>query len=391
MIGSLHSGGRARPGLRRPLVGALAAVLLLAAQASAAPGWSGPRTLGNSADCSEVSATIDAAGTNYVAADCDEYVRVSHNKGLAWTTVQFGHPADRVDEAPQVAIDGSRLYVAFSGIAVSTDTGCGYDYVGVYIRWRNVPTGAWSQPTRIGNIGDRLQSFRVVDGVIHATVVNGESVIYETTASGAMKRYPLTDAVGASSLRVGSDGMARMVYEGASALRYAVFLGSSFEKSSIPGTRGNDRRPQLVLDGDNKAHVVWTHAGPLGPTVGHTGCGFWDAEPEDGTYYATNRSGTWSASAAAGQRRVTLNYGQASLTLDISTGRPHVLVGGDFGVKYYTPGTGKWNGLTLSTNDEITGVAIRIDQTSKRLFVVYARYLGYLAEDGPNLSYLTKP
>ena len=367
-------------GLRRSLPGALAALVLLAAQASAAPGWSGPRTLGSSTLCGDLSATIDSAGTSYVAAECDTNIRVSYNTGLVWTTVQFGHPADRFDLAPQIAVDGTKLHVAFTRAAPAT---CGLDYIGVYIRSRNLPSGTWSQPIRIGNIGDRLQSFRIVNGVIHATVANGDAVVYETTATGRLKRYPLSDAVGGSSLRVGSDGVARIVYEGETALRYAVFLGSTFEKSSIPGTTGDDRDPQLVLDADNNAHVVFTHTGP-------PGCGLDDPEPEDGTYYLTNASGTWAPSPAATQRRVTRNVGQPSLTIDISTGRPHVLVGGPFGLKYYTPGSGKWNGLTLSAQ-LAWDTSIRLNPANGSLIAVYSRI--YDVEDpvAPNLHYLTKP
>jgi hypothetical protein len=79
--------------------------------------------------------------------------------------------------------------------------------------------------------------------------------------------------------------------------------------------------------------------------------------------------------------------GQASLTVEVSTGRPHVLVGGDFGVKYYTPGSGKWNGLTLSSHQAFS-VAIRLHQTEGTLFAVYARIQD---SEGPNLYYLTKP
>ena len=76
-----------------------------------------------------------------------------------------------------------------------------------------------------------------------------------------------------------------------------------------------------------------------------------------------------------------------SLAIELATNRPHIAVGGDFGVKYYTPGTGKWNGLTLSSHQAVV-VAIHMNQGNNVLFVAYAR----LTEvGGPNLYYLTKP
>ena len=372
-----------RRGTLRSIVGALAALVILTAPASAAPGWTGPRSLGSSVNCyGEPAVAVDPTGATHVAAVCNSYVRVSHRSaGLGWTTIQFGHPADRFDLGPQVAIDGGRLYVAFTRAATGD---CGLDYIGVYVRSRTLPTGAWSQPTRLGSAGDRLQVFVVVQGAIHATVDDGDSLIYETTASGALKRYPLTDATlsrfsGTSSLAVGSDGLARIVYQGQSSLRFAIFRGSRFATSSIPGTGKGDRDPRLVLDARNNAHVVWTHAA-------HPGCDVDQPAPADGTYYATNTTGAWAPSRAAVTRRITRNVGATSLALDAG-GRPHVLVGGVFGVKYYTPGSGTWSGLTLSSHRS-QGVAIRSGPATPTLFVAYARVLD---EVGPNLYYLTKP
>ena len=390
-------------GLGRLLACVLAA-LLLAGEANAAPGWSGPRTLGTSAACDEVSATTDADGATFVAAVCDTYVRVSSATSGAWTTVQFGHPQGW-DLAPRLALDGARLYVAFTRAETresSVEPGLGGDFpIGVYYRWRDLPSGSWSKLVRLGNAGDVLESFRVVEGLIHATVAGWDAateetrdaVIFETTASGRLKRYPLSDATRGdfgpwaahlSSLQVGTDGRARIVYEGERGLRYATFMGSGFARSAISGTASSDRCPQLALDADNQAHVVWIN------TTHPLTCDPDEPSSQAGTYYATNTSGAWGADPSARVRRVTGNVGRTSLTLDPASGRPHLIVGGEFGVKYYSPGSGKWNGLTLS-NHMALDVAIASNRSDGSLFAAFAR-LDFSGDDfPPNLYYLTRP
>src|SRR5262249_9192381 len=155
------------------------------------------------------------------------------------------------------AIDGDRVYVASSRLAPTEDT-CGGPgiHLGVYYRWRTLAGGKWSAPIRFGESGDDIQSFRVVRGAIHATLTDGSDLIYETNATGMLKRYRLPEARGLSSLRVGSDGRARVVYEATGGLRYGVFKGSGFTTSMIPGTTRSDGLPVLVLDGSNAAHVL---------------------------------------------------------------------------------------------------------------------------------------
>src|ERR1035437_9103188 len=49
-----------------------------------------------------------------------------------------------------------------------------------------------------------------------------------------------------------------------------------------------------------------------------------------GNSYATNAGGTWTLVA---QRRITTVLGPTSLVVDVATGRVHVLLAGDFGVR----------------------------------------------------------
>lgn len=348
-----------------PFVGALVALVLTASSVNAATGWTGPRLVGPPGYCSDVTAAIDASGGYHVVTECDGRIRYSSSEADGtWSTTYFAHPLSQSEHQPQLAIDGGVAYVAYTREKFA---GCGFDWAGVYYRTRTLPGRTWSAARPLGRAGDHLQSLRVVDGTIHATVDQSDvryQVSYETSTSETLHRYPLSDAIGLTSLRVGSDGLARIVYEGARSLRYAVFNGSGFTRSSIPGTTSEDRRPLLVLESGNKAHVVWTHA--PGP-----GCAEGSGNPDlDGTYYATNRTGAWTAIAF---RRVTTDLGVKSLTVDAGTGRVHVLVGGESGLRHYTDtATGPWSVLKLSSAI-VTSCAIRLDPATGTLLAVYAR------------------
>ena len=190
-------------------------VLVLASSVDAATGWTGPTLVGPAANCYDITAAIDANGKDHVAVDCDGRIRYSTNQSGAWATSFFAVPMPYAEQNPQIAIDGSRIYVAFNRV---TYLACGIDYAGVYYRSRLLTSPTWSAATRIGPAGDDLQSLRIVSGKFHLTIYSllTNSVSYETNAGGTLRRYVISDASGTSSLRVGSDGKARIVYEATS-------------------------------------------------------------------------------------------------------------------------------------------------------------------------------
>ena len=179
------------------------------------------------------------------------------------------------------------MYVGYTSIAV-VDGGCGdpgLRDVGVFYRQRDLPDGKWSAPIRLGENNDHLQGFRVVDGIVHATVRADEThVYYETLDGDTFHRYPLAGVAGDTSLRIGSDGLARIAYEAEGGLEFAEFDGVGFSTTPIPGS-GGGFAPSLVLGANNDAHVVWTRA------YHGLGCAEPGPFPEDGTYYGTNESG----------------------------------------------------------------------------------------------------
>lgn len=349
------------------------------APTTAPAGWTTPQLV-DSSPCYQLVATIDSRSGYHVAAGCDGSIRYATSIGDgSWTTRTFTHPSRRLDLDPQIATEGSHVYVAFTRVAV-TDGGCGDNGlrdVGVYYRYRDLPDGKWSAAKRIGSTEDHLQSFRVVSGTVHATVLAADGLVYYETLDGTLfHRYLVPGAVAGTSLRVGSDGRARIVYEASEGLRYAAFDGSVFATTPIPSS-DQGYAASLVLGSGNQAYAVWTRA------YHGRGCAEPGPFPEDGTYFATNDSGGWVTS------RITPDVGTASITLDVATGRIHVIVAGAGGLTYYTKSAGgEWSPTSLSVRAPGSPV-IRLDPTTGTLLVVYVGDLGRAGTDG--IYVLTKP
>jgi hypothetical protein len=323
--------------------------------------WSKPQRV-DSANCAPSSATIDESGTAHVAVVCEGSIHYATSNRGAWTSAKFDRPADRIDQGPQLAFDGNVLYLAWTRIQLG-DGGCGdngLNEVGVYVRHRQLPDGKWSAAERIGSPTDGVQNLRVVAGTIHLTVKDRSTgrIYYETASAGAVARYSLPGAVGGTSLRIGSDRLARIAYEAASNLQYAVFDGAGFSHSAIAGsTKGWG--PSLVLDGQNHAHVLWTRSYHDG------GCAEPEPEPEDGTYYGTDASGSWTF------KRISSAMDGGSLTLDPATGRLHVAITGRFGIRYLTKGaTGGWSQTRITTAADWSPI-IRFNPKNGQVLVVY--------------------
>jgi hypothetical protein len=342
------------------VVGALLAACLAASSANAAAGWSKP-VLVRPDDCEEPAIAIDSGGHPHVAMDCAGWIGYAVERGGTWTSVLFKAPPDRLDGDARIAIDGNTVYLAFTSATPS----CCFN---TYYRSRTLPDGAWSAAKRLGRAGDRLHSFRAVGGVLHATAAAAtDKEIYETYGAGVLKRYVIPGAMPSSpsSLRIGSDGRARVAYEAANhTLRYGRFTGTGFAWSTLPHTGRLDVSPALVLDPQNHAHIAWEHRTDFeDPTVTP------EEHAADGTYYATNRSGAWVS------RRITKSIGDVSLTVDRASGRIHVLVGGEQGLKYYTrSAAGVWLGATIDASaPDHVGIGLR--QSTGRLFAVFSRRL----------------
>lgn len=328
--------------------------------------WSKPQQV-ERADCESVSAVIDARGGNHVAMGCRGEIHYLDLDTDDWDPVRFKSPEDLEEYGPQLAIDGDILYLAYSRVAVEESCGDGLRDVGVYYRTRKVSGGRqWSDPARIGEVGDTLHTLRVAGGVIHATVgsADGGHFYYETLRSGSHHRYEIPQATGMTSLRIGDDGRARIAYEGGGSLRYATFTGAGFSSQKIPGTsRGYG--PALVLGANDRPYLMWFRGNRPGG-----GCAEPEPPPDAGTYYSSEKAGTWTS------ERLTTQQDVASVTVDTASGRVHVLVSDKRGHLGYMTKAGKaWSKRTIDTLD-VTNAVIRLDQDTGDLLVAYVSWDG---------------
>ena len=310
---------------------------------SVAASWSKPTVI-SKGECDNLTATIDPVGRYHVAAVCNERIRyLTSADGIDWIETSFVPPLRRLESDPQLALDGDRLYLAYSLLAPK-DGGCGASGltdVGVYTRWIKPPNGSWSDPVRIGAIGDRVQSFRVADGVQHLTVTAGDGggpLYYESQSGSNFSKVAIPGAV-TTSLRVGDDGHARIAYATGHAIRYARVSGTQLSITTVAvETETFLKWPSLVLGPGDHAYLVWSQ-----DTFGEGGCAGPDPGPLDGIYFATDASGRWKTT------RLTKMPAQPSLTLDPATGRIEVVLTDENGMtQYESTGGDQWTSTTIS-------------------------------------------
>jgi hypothetical protein len=326
--------------------------------------WADPKAVDLLEGCLSVVPTVDADGGIHLAAACEDGLRYATTRdGSRWTGDKFATPAGRDDIDPQVAVSGDTVIFAFSRTAPE-EGGCGDDGMtdlGVYVRTRKLDQDVWSPATRVGAAGDRLQSIRYVDGTIHATVVDSAGKPwYERVAGGDAKRFRLNGATGAAAVRVGNDGVARVVFESADGLRLATVGGSSDQQVTIPDTK-DGLAPSFVLGTDSTAYVLWTRNNALG------GCAEPDPIPSNGTYFSSNLGSAWTT------EKLSDRLGVATLTVDPGTSELHAIVG-DFAKVEYLHKTvlGKWTkGAALPIVGNGSSFGIRQNPVSGDLFVVY--------------------
>ena len=357
-------------------------------------GWSAPQPVGPALKCdtyaeSPVALVIDGASGDHAAYSCDGLIRLTEARTgtPTWATTSVPLPAGEKDLDPQLAVDGSTLYVAYTRVVPQEGCGSsGFSDVTVWYRSRALAGGAWSVARQIGLSGEHLDALRVVGGTIHVAVHGGASMYYETVHGTTAHRYTIADLTGMSvpALRVGDDGKARVAYEpGDGGITFGTFTGSGFATSHVTGSEeGWD--PVMVLGKGDAAYLSWNRS----PEPG--GCVIRDAEAQDGTYLATNMGGSWHTS------RLTPLVGEASLTVDTSTSTVEAVVSGsdDYdsprveGFAFFMgPAGGPWVETTLLPA-EVQSPVIKLDTASGELVVMYET----TAADGTTQSYvMTRP
>jgi hypothetical protein len=339
-----------------------------------APTWRRARTI-MPKTCDAPSLTV-GSGRYHAASTCGRAIRYAEGSATGrWTLTTLHPPARHVESNPQLAIDGNTLYLAYTryGPVVEADT-CGgpfdvrYEDVGVYYRTRTLPDGAWSKPHKLGRADDILDSMRVVNGTIHAVVFAASGLggpVVESFGGGVLVRERPKAVDGPISLRVGSDGKARLAYVASNGSIRLVTLDGIEGTSTTVAHRGKLVDPLLVLGPGNQPHLIWTR---FAAEDGGCGGGTAGVSPQ-GTYYATVMDGEWKV------ERFTRETGTKSFVIDPATGAVHVLVNGnDRGagsLRYFerAPGGG-WTSKTLRASVD-GGAIIRRDESDGTLVVVF--------------------
>jgi hypothetical protein len=328
--------------------------------------WTKP-TLIYSGSCGSLRGGIDAAGYSHVVAVCGTELLYASTRGRgSWFPASlFGVSPNRVDQDPQIAFQGKTAYFAYSRLA-TREGGCGDDGlrdIGVFYLKRALPRGAWSSPVRIGKTDDHLVQFRVDGTTFHVAVRNeGDGRFYYLRINGATSHRYLLPALASLSLRVGSDGRARIAYSSKGTLRIATFTGSGFSTIRVPAI--NARYPVLVLDSRDRAHLVWSR----NSVVSGGGCADGGEDPAAGMYYGTNASGTWHS------ERLTHEVGEASFQVDRSTGQVHLVISTQSALTYYTKASGGgWQHEVLGPQRAMSP-AIARDAATGRVLILYIDY-----------------
>lgn len=174
-----------------------------------------------------------------------------------------------------------------------------------------------------------------------------------TKTTGSWTRTKVTSHGEQPSLRIGSDGYARVAFRAASSLRYAVAhsVTGGFTLSTVPGTTSHDFAPSLALDSHNAPRIAWIRDP-------NTASG-------QGVRYITRTGSTWGSS-----REMAHGYAAAvGLSLDAGD-RPHVVVGAT-GVRVARLASNVVVRDTLDSNANVLAAAIRAP-ASGHLVVVYA-------------------
>jgi hypothetical protein len=294
---------------------------------------------------------------------CDGGIRyLESGDGTSWAATSFVPAIDVLELDPQVAVDGDTVYVAYSMLAPQ-DGGCGGEgllNLGVYLKSKDGPGGSWSDPVRVGPKGDRLQAFRVANGVLHLIVSTDDgSAFYESVAGASVSRIPLPDAQ-TPSLRVGDDGQARMAYTTGSEIRFARVDGRGLSVTRLGGSEHLSAFPPvLVVDAHDASHVVWTQQVDVSG-----GCAEPDDNRREGTFYATDESGHWVT------RQISGAVGRPSLTMDPIGGRLDLIVQEDGSpLTYLTSGDGDtWTKASIP-DDRFANPLLRLDPNTGELLL----------------------
>ncbi|CAN5738368.1 hypothetical protein BH23CHL8_BH23CHL8_29100 [soil metagenome] len=341
-----HGGHQGRvPNTVKPgLASLLAAGLTLVLAGSALADWTGPEVITDARipGVADRNVALDGNGkahTVYQPGTWHEdgrhwewHIRVEYatNRGGTWRTttlLPFQNGASYDTES--IAVDtAGKVHVL-----VARRTSSGHKMVYVTNR-----SGSWVSSRLAAAIWSSAH-LQVLNGKLHIAYSTGSGVFYRTNASGRWVNTKIGTTGWVRDFALDSRGKAHVAWERSepSRLYYTTNRSGNWVRRTI-SEHPYDLGLRFAVDGDLKVHLAWTRAS----SAIHI-------------RYATNRSGTWSASArvAAG----------ANVGLTVSgRGKVHI-VSGDMVSRYQhtTNRSGSWVTVPLSGDGHGNTPAVAVD------------------------------
>jgi hypothetical protein len=336
----------------------LSVVLLAAAWASPgsamppvghAPAWSSTERV-LAGDYSEIAMVVADSGVLHVALIDRTGLWYLSNATSAWRSrLVLRHPAGKDYHSPSIALDeASRVTIAV-GRSVCNDCAPS-DEDGVFmVTDRGRARGTFpSRPTRVAPYGMTDPSIKTVGGRIYLAYVDCACYPDEYPApvfvgvrspSGTWTRRKVAPFGWGTSLRVGSDGGARVAFEKGDGIGFAASRSPNgpYSLTYLQGYASGDHEPSLALDDRDEPHIAWLS---------------WHDDDDDTSLFVSGPSwpeGRWVASGS---------FGSISLSLDQSSA-PYVLVGGSPGLWAYHLDGGGWRVVNLDDDVRVSDVALR--------------------------------
>jgi hypothetical protein len=324
----------------------------------------GAELVPSSGGCTGLVAGIDQDGGYHLIGDCSGKIRYwAAGPDGRWSLTKFAAPARGVEYGPIIAFNGETVYVFYT-LVPDVEGGCGpgappISHPGVYYRKRALSSGQWSDPVQVGKDNDTLTSGRGSGGTFYLAIFSAEGKPYlERLLGSTASRVPLP-GFGGEVLRIGSDGLLRLMYIADGGLRYGTLNGSSVSSQPVPGTDTFDDPAGLVLGSGDIPYAVFVRNHARGG-----GCVTPGPDPSDGVYVAIRTSGMWR------MQRITKDVGPAAITVARDTGKAYVLVAGG-SLELFRGGASVWSSTAVSPRS-VGSPVLLLDSTAGGLLVGYS-------------------
>ena len=317
----------------------------LAPVVATAPAWSAPVRVLNGF-FREISEAIDSTNHVHIAAAGRGGLWYITDRGGAWNAKRIlVNPHNKSYQEPSIALDDhDRVYIAFSRSSCNDCAPGSTDGIFTLTDKGRARGSFPSSPTRLAPAASAEPSLRVSGGHIYLAYQSDcchpgplPPLRFKTNVTGAWTTAQVAASGDGPSLRLGTDGRARVAYAKPHGIGFATASSASggFASVALPGTGSGDFRALLALDLHDRPSVVWLH----------------DGVSMNGIRYSSRGSSGWATPVEIAPTVGTIGY-----ALDAQD-RPHVVIGAGK-VREERLVAGTWVASTVSSKGALD-VAIR--------------------------------